>query len=383
MNRLLLLLAVLTVTGCGAMPGSGPTSLSLLDSPGQVSATRPFDLFDLDAETLATLASFEPATLSGRFPASPPSPVQKIGVGDVLGVTIFEASSGGLFIGLGGELGTGSKNVALPAQAVEADGTIGIPYAGRIKAAERTPSEVAQNIEERLAGKAIDPRAVVTVTQNQSNRATVSGQVGAPGRIPVFAGGDRLLDVLANAGGPQGNPNELFVRVTRGEATAISPLHSIIKNPSENIFIWPGDTVTVVREPQIITAFGATGNSGNFPFEHNRTSLAEAVGAARGLDDARADPAAIFLYRMERREIVCALRGQRDCPNLKNTSPVIYRLDLSQPEGIFHAKQMLVQNDDVLYIANADSAQLLKFLRLIGTAVGTARGTGNLLEDLN
>ena len=50
---------------------------------------------------------------------------------------------------------------------------------------------------------------------------------------------------------------------------------------------------------------------------------------------------------------------------------MIYRLDLRKPDGLFHARQMLVRNKDIIYVANAEAAELRKFLDLIGTSFGT------------
>lgn len=361
--------------GCAAMPSSGPTSAAIVQASVPNDPDRPFELIDLDAGRIAKLASFGPKRLASHFADRRPSPVQTIGIGDSIQVTIFEAGTGGLFTASAGQLGGGSKNVTLPTQAVEADGTIGVPFAGRVRAAGRTPAQVAQAVEEALTGRALDPQAVVTIQQGRSGLVTVTGQVGSPSRVPLAPQGDRLLDVLANAGGPAGVPTELFVQVTRGNATALSPLRSIIENPSENIYVWPNDTIVVYREPQVFTTFGATGVSGNFPFEYERMTIAEAMGAASGLNDQRADPQGLFIYRLERPDVVCSVMRYEPCTIRGEVVPVIYRLDLRNPEGLFHARQMLVRNKDIIFVANSEAAELRKFLGLVGITLGTA-GSG-------
>ena len=52
-----------------------------------------------------------------------------------------------------------------------------------------------------LAHKAIEPQAVVTITHNLSNTVTVDGAVSRSDRIPLTTKGDRILDVIAAAGG--------------------------------------------------------------------------------------------------------------------------------------------------------------------------------------
>src|SRR5262249_62086130 len=73
----------------------------------------------------------------------------RLGVGDLVSVTIFEANSGGLFIPA--EAGVRPGNfVTIPNQAVDAQGNISVPYAGAIRARGRTPVEIQNAIVEAI-----------------------------------------------------------------------------------------------------------------------------------------------------------------------------------------------------------------------------------------
>ena len=106
--------------------------------------------------------------LVGEFPDRRPPKEIRFGVGDILTVTIFEASTGGLFIP--SEAGVRPGNfITIPNQAVDAQGNISIPYAGSIRAKGRTAVEVQQAIVDALKNRAIEPQVVVsTVAQNTS-----------------------------------------------------------------------------------------------------------------------------------------------------------------------------------------------------------------------
>jgi len=54
------------------------------------------------------------------------------------------------------------------------------------------------------------------------------------------------------------------------------------------------------------------------------------------------------------------------------TSPVVYRLDLSDAKAYFAAERFPVEDKDILYVANADLTELEKFLGLINTLTGPA-----------
>ena len=93
------------------------------------------------------------------------------------------------------------RSATIPDQQVTPDGRIGVPYAGRVPAAGRTPAEVQQTIEKLLASKSLQPQALVIVKKSDANAVTVAGEVVPGARVPLSSGGDRLLQVIAAAGG--------------------------------------------------------------------------------------------------------------------------------------------------------------------------------------
>ena len=156
-----------------------------------------------------------------------------------------------------------------------------MPFAGQVPAVGRTPFEVQRTIEQRLAEKAIEPQAIVTVAKSLSSSVTVTGEVVAGARIPLSVRGDRLLDVIAAAGGAKSPVYETFVRLSRGGVTATIPMERLVSNPAENIYAQPGDVLTLVRLPQSFTVFGAAGSNALVPF------TAETDDAGRGAGEVR------------------------------------------------------------------------------------------------
>ena len=97
-----------------------------------------------------------------------------------------------------------------------------------------------REIEERLAGKAIEPQVIVTVDKSVCRLATVSGEVVSGARVPLSVGGDRLLDLIAAAGGAKAPIYETFVRLSRDGVTVTMPMSRLVSNPAENIYAWRG-----------------------------------------------------------------------------------------------------------------------------------------------
>ena len=101
-----------------------------------------------------------------------------------------------------------------------------------------------------------------------------------------------------------------------------------------------------------------------------RLSLAEAVAKAGGLSDDRADPASVFLYRGETRDVAEALGI--DCSPFEGPIiPVIYVLNLRDPAGYFLASTFEMRNKDVIYVSNAYSVENTKFLTYLRTINST------------
>ncbi len=366
----LVILILMALAGCSALPASGP-SASQISSQSSVDQVTRYELIELDSTSLSRLSRWPQESFHGRFGDYRASPTPRIGVGDSISVTIWEAGSGGLFTAPGGDrLSTGSKSVGIPEQVVGPDGQISIPYAGRIKVAGYTTLQVQNIIVAKLAGKAIEPQALVTIPRPLSTTVTVTGESSSGGRIPLSVKGDKVLDVISSAGGVKSPVHETFVRLTRGAKTAVVALQKIISTPSENINMRAGDILTLVREPQTFTAFGATGRNAQINFDAVGITLEEALAKSGGLLDYRADASGIFIFRFEPASLVRTLRPDSQLARGSSVVPVIYKLNLREAESFFLAKQFSVRTHDVVYVSNAPTSEVEKFFGLVGTLSG-------------
>jgi len=358
------------MVGCSALPTAGPTAGDVRSQEVRDNQTQ-FDLVDINDNVVAALAAGPRESFHSRFKKYGKPPQPRIGVGDGVVVSIWEAAGGGLFGSSPTDHVTaGSRSVTIPEQLVGQDGGISVPFGGRVPAAGRLPVEVQHAIEERLAEKAIEPQVIVTITKSLTNSATVTGEVVAGARVPLSLKGDRLLDLIAAVGGARAPVYETFVRLSRDGATATIPMESLVAEPAENIYAQPGDVLTLVRLPQSFTAFGATGANAQIPFPSERMTLVEALAKAGGLQDLRADPAGVFLFRFEPRSIVDRLGRPQLATGPDGGSPIVYRLDLRDAKSYFLAQRFPIEDKDIIYVANADLNELQKFFTLLNTLTG-------------
>ncbi|MGQ0486549.1 MAG: polysaccharide biosynthesis/export family protein [Hyphomicrobiales bacterium] len=369
---LLVFIVMTALGGCASsptwLPSSGPSRAQIENahSTELIAGIQIVDVSDTVARKL--LANQKLGRFSETFGTSARRG-DVIGAGDLIGVSVWEAPPAVLF-------GDGLKDprtemaatraTTFPDQMVSSKGTITIPFVGQVRAAGRNPLQVETEIVQRLKSKANQPQVLVRVIRNNTANVNVVGEVASSTRMPLTAGGERLLDALAAAGGVRQPVDKMTLQVTRGSKVQAMPLSAIIRDPKQNIVLRPGDVITALYQPLSFTVLGATGKNEEVNFEAQGISLAQALARAGGLQDARADARGVFIFRFESANVM-DMTGKRPVTTPDGKIPVIYRVDLKNPSTFFIAQSFPVQNRDVLYVSNAPAVELQKFLNIVAS----------------
>jgi polysaccharide export outer membrane protein len=391
-------LLLLAASACSEIPKDGPTGVEIrgsaeitLEDPGRLS----YALAKLTPLVVAALRTeAQPPVRFSQLARYGPAADGRIGPGDIVSVSIFEASSGGLFVPA--EAGARPGNfVQIPVQEIDRTGNITVPYGGTIRAVGRTPREIEKEIEEKLRESAIRPQAVVSLGERSSNAVSVLGDVNAPALIPLKPGGLRLLSGIARAGGARYAAYDTIVTLQRGRRTEQALLTSIIKDSSQNIQLAPGDVVNVSFHPRIFLNFGATaaqaatvsiGNASvqsgrRLSFDAENLTLAEGLAKSGGLVELRADPRSVFLFRYVPRALLES--AGVDVRNFVAADvPTVFTLDLSQAEGYFLANQFYMKHLDVIFVSDSPSVDLLKFLAIVTAITSSTRDAIGVVSDV-
>ncbi len=334
---------------------------------------RAFTLIEVDKSVIGVLSQDKSSSLQGSFGDYRPSQEQVIGIGDALQITIWEAGPGGLFSApVVDRYSPGSRSASIPEQVVGRDGAITVPFAGQVPVVGRTPHDIERVIMARLADKAIDPQALVTVTRNVSNTVTIMGESSGGARVPLSLRGDRLLDIIAATGGAHAPPQDTMIVLERKGSIVRVPLQAVLDNPRENVFLRSGDVVTLLRDPQSFTAIGATGRNGIVPFETTGLTLDEALARAGGLLDERADPAGVFVIRYETPETAAAVSPGNASTPTPDGAPVVYHLNLRDPGALFLARRFPMRKKDILYVSDSPYTDVQKVLNLVNLLTSPA-----------
>lgn len=137
---------------------------------------------------------------------------------------------------------------------VRPDGKISVPLVGDVQASGRTPTDLANDIEEQLARYIREPNVSIVVTSMGSHeyndRVRVTGAVEQPMSVPHRAG-MTVLDVVLGAGGATpfaSLNNAMLYRRVDGDVVAIPIRLEDILNDGDvrtNYAIRPGDILSV------------------------------------------------------------------------------------------------------------------------------------------
>ncbi|TCP58355.1 polysaccharide export outer membrane protein [Rhodovulum bhavnagarense] len=380
------LVSSLVLVSCTAMPRNGPSAADVISAASarakndEATLGYEYAIVDVTRGMLPFISSDDASSFASFGAASSTPPEIRLGVGDVIQLTIFESQAGGLFIPR--EAGARPGNyVQLPPQEIGRNGKITVPYAGEVTAAGQTIELLEKNIEDRLEDQAIEPQVTIQFVEKNFPRVSVVGTVSEPGNYTLRNSGDRVLDVIARAGGLTSPEYNSFVSLTRGGASARIAYEALTSNPRENIFVAPADTINVTSELKKFYVFGATGVVGEFDFNESELFLRTAMGFAAGLVDGQADPADVLVYR---KEVPDALeRMGVDVSNilaLDDGVPTVYKVDFRKPDSFFLASEFRVRDGDVIYVSNAESVEIAKFFNLATTVTG---GTTQIDADIN
>lgn len=280
--------------------------------------------------------------------------------GDILGLTIWENVDDGL-------LSTdGSSATILEEVQVDGSGFIFVPYAGRIRASGNSPEAIRRIITSKLAEQTPDPQVQVRRVAGDGSTVSLIGSIGGQGVFAIERPTRTLSTMLARAGGVTIAPEIAQITVIRGKERGKIWFQDLYDHPELDIALRGGDRILVEEDSRAFTALGATGGQSRVPFESQNLSALEAIAQVGGLNSATADPTGIFIFRNEPAEVANVVMGRDD---LQGAQRLVYVLDLTQPNGMFQARDFVIRDSDTIYVTEAPFTQWNKAISaLTGSA---------------
>lgn len=372
MTRTILPLAIVAILGgCSTLPRDGPSGASVNAGATTASALGSYALVPLTYEVTERMKQLPPQFFGTLAAGSSDQPADVIGEGDTLAISIFDPS-GSLF---GGALGSGSSsssrtnttlsggNQALPGAVVDRSGSVAIPFGGQVRVQGLTSTQAAAAIRRSLVGKVANPQVLVSIAGNASNTVNVLGDVRQPGRAPLGVNSDRILDVIAAAGGSARTTDDLTISIQREGQTYTAPLSAVTTEFGENVRLQRGDVINVQYKPRRFSTFGGLNAVAQVDMPAGPMTLTGAMSKVGGLNTNTANARRVLIFRFERPEVAQALGITQ--PATPRGVPVVYELDFSDAANVFAATNMQVMPEDVIYVPLAGAAELRKFFEVV------------------
>jgi len=404
-----LLLVTSTVAACG-LPRTGPNKNEIF--AGSVDRRGNSYIVEVDQRIVDATSVLPPLAFGRAFQEAGVLGSDIISPGDTLGLTIWENvddgllvppganaqqleevqvdGSGFIFVPYAGRIraaGNSPETVRRliterletqtpdPQVQVDGSGFIFVPYAGRIRAAGNSPETVRRLITERLETQTPDPQVQVQRLAGDGATVSIIGGVGAQGVYAIERPTRTLTAMLARAGGVAIPAEIAEVTVIRGDHRGSVWLEDLYTKPGLDIAMRPGDRILVQEDTRFFTALGATGAQNKVPFDTQEFSAIEAIARVGGLNPQLADPTGIFIFRDESAEVANAVLGRSD---LVGPQRLVYVLDLTEPNGVFTAREFIIRTADTVYVTEAPYTQFSKVLGALTGPLGTVGAVSNL-----
>ncbi len=355
------------VAACG-LPKIGPNKRDIF--AGSVEREGDAFIVSVDdrvarATAVAPALGFSESLLSASVLTS-----DTIRPGDVLGLTIWENVDDGLLSGATGNATT------LEEVQVDSAGYIFVPYAGRLRASGNTPSQLRRAITAKLEDQTPDPQVQVRRLAGDGATVSLSGAIGAQGVYPIERPTRTLTSMLSTAGGLTIEPSIAKVSVIRGQERSTVWFQDLFADPNLDIALRGGDKILVEGDTRSFTALGATSSQSRVSFETQTLSALEAIAQVGGLISTSSDPTGVFIFRNEVSEISNQVLGRDD---LIGAQRMVYLLDLTQPNGLFTARDFVIRDGDTLYVTEAPYSQWTKTLTLLISPATQVSGSADTL----
>jgi polysaccharide export outer membrane protein len=352
-----LCLIVATVASCG-LPRSGPNKREIYAG----SVQREGDAFIVSVNDRVTRATAVTEALGfpEAFRRAGRLGPDTIRPGDTLSLQIYENVDEGL-------LSTGGTGGAAPLDVqVDGAGFIFVPYAGRIKAAGNSPETIRRIITDRLAEQTPDPQVMLARAPGDGATVTIIGD-GGQGVFPIERSTRTLAAMVASAAVAV-DPSVARISVARGTELGEIWLEHHHRDPQLDIALRDGDRILVEADDRAFTALGATGGQSRVIFDSRTITALEAIARVGGLSPVTADPTGVFVFRNEPEEIANSVLARSD---LQGTQRMVYVLDLTQPNGLFLARDFVIRDGDTVYVTEAPFVQWTKTISAVTGSLST------------
>lgn len=371
--RIFIIALVLGVAACGPLPRGAALEREVTKQARAEDA--PFDLVPVTRLNAALIAKWPVTGWSGSFhwiAASRGPQSQVLRPGDQVNIQIWDSQVNSLLTQ------NGSNIAKMDGLVVSPSGALFIPYVGNVVVNGLTADGARARIQRSLEAIAPDAQVQLTAEPGVAHAVSVVGGVASPGNYPLPDRNTSILNVLATAGGISPTLRNPIVTLNRGDSKYSIPAKELFDSPAKNTRLHGNDKIIVQQDERAFSALGASGSEELIYFPKEYVTALEAISLMGGINDQRANPKGVLVLReYAPRDVVY------DPANGPKRQHVIFSLDLTSADGLFAARNFLINPNDTVLATESPVVAIRTVLSLFGTALGTASDVANTTQALS
>ncbi|MDF1728724.1 MAG: polysaccharide export protein [Sulfitobacter sp.] len=356
MRLALCLSLTLILAACGGLPRGAAVERDVL-----AAASQPQPEIAVYPVTRAFLPLFktwpEPRSARHWIGHTGGTDGQVIRPGDSLDMVIWETGENALLTG------HDQRATRMEGLRVSPEGTIFVPYVGKLKVAGRSPESARALVQRRLSESVPSVQVQLLMAEGRRNAVDLVAGVRSPGPVTLPDQNFTVLSALAAGGGVLPGLSNPQVRLLRGRHVYATSLARLYAHPTLDTRLLGGDKLVVEEDDRYFLALGAAGQEAQIVFNREQVSALDALALIGGLKDTRADPGGILI-----------LRAYPEGAAGPSHRRVVFTLDLTGSEGLFSAGEFLIAPRDLVLATESPLSNAGTILALFGAAIGVARG---------
>lgn len=291
-----------------------------------------------------------------------------VGPGDILSITVWDHPE--LTIPAGSQ-----RSAQEAGNWVHSNGEIFYPYIGSIKVEGLNVAQIRDLIAERLAKYIERPQVDVTVAAFRSQRVYVTGEVKAPGVLPVTNVPLTLVEAINSVGGLTDRANWDAVTVQREGKEKRFSLRRLFQlgDASQNIVLYHNDLIHVEQDDyNKVFVLGEVRKPMSYSVGRHGLTLAEALAEAGGLFESTADASGVFVLR----------RSEAGMDAGEDALAEVYQLNVRNATALVLAEQFRLWPRDIVYVTAAPVTRWNRVINQLLPSVSGLYSIGRLHSEL-
>lgn len=354
-GHLLCLLLCLALAACGNLPRGAAVEQEILTSADDAEAD--FAVYPVTRAFLPILAQWprNDPRRHGWIGRSRGSNAQIIRPGDSLNLRIWDSSENSLLTAPAERVAT------MDGVRVSENGTIYVPYIGRLNIAGRTPDAARSLVQRRLESIVPAAQVQLSMSEGRGNSIDLVGGVNVPGNVILPDNDFTVLAAISSGGGVRDSLQNPQVKLVRGNRIFRTSIRNLYDDPGLDTRLQGGDKVIVEADDRYFLSLGATGLEAQIRFNRDDLSALDALALTGGVDENRANPESVLILREYPPSAVRpGVRGPRQ-------TRVVFTIDLTTSDGLFSARNFPIQHGDLVLGTESPASAARTLIGLVGS----------------